>query len=228
MVEAFGGRGVLRVVPPAQLNAAIKAQDEAKAASAQSVDSATLNSLASYVRTQFDIFKQHRNNATAGWSERLLVALRTFNGQYDAQKLAEIKQLLDNGQMPFRQELEDIHMNIESRLKDIIGAPAGKLHTARSRNDQVATDVALFTREQAAALGASIRELQAALVARAEEHLDAGRPIHALHLVEPVLTRTPDHQRARHVFRAAHRHLLAQSVNFWERAWLTHQMEQYS
>lgn len=66
------------------------------------------------------------------------------------------------------------------------------------------------------------------LVARAEEHLDAGRPIHALHLVEPVLTRTPDHQRARHVFRAAHRHLLAQSVNFWERAWLTHQMEQYS
>ena len=92
MVEAFGGRGVLRVVPPAQLNAAIKAQDEAKAASAQSVDSATLNSLASYVRTQFDIFKQHRNNATAGWSERLLVALRTFNGQYDAQKLAEIKQ----------------------------------------------------------------------------------------------------------------------------------------
>jgi hypothetical protein len=85
-------RGVLRVVPPAQLNAAIKAQDEAKAQSEAVVDEATLSSLASFIRTQFEIFKQHRNDAVAGWSNRLLVALRAFNGQYDADKLAQIKQ----------------------------------------------------------------------------------------------------------------------------------------
>ncbi|RZN09645.1 hemophilus-specific protein [Bradyrhizobium genosp. SA-3] len=85
-------RGVLRVVPPAQLNAAIKAQDEAKAQSEAAVDETTLSSLASFIRTQFEIFKQHRNDAAAGWSNRLLVALRAFNGQYDADKLAQIKQ----------------------------------------------------------------------------------------------------------------------------------------
>ncbi|MCK1742188.1 hemophilus-specific protein [Bradyrhizobium sp. 139] len=83
---------VLRVVPPAQLNAAIKAQDEARATSESSVDDATLSSLASFIRTQFDVFKQHRNDAAAGWSNRLLSALRAFNGQYDAEKLAQIKQ----------------------------------------------------------------------------------------------------------------------------------------
>ena len=91
MVEKFGGRGVLRVVPPAQLNAAIKKQDEEKAKASQSVSDETLTSLASFIRTEFEMMKQHRNNATAGWSERLLVALRAFNGQYDASKLAEIK-----------------------------------------------------------------------------------------------------------------------------------------
>jgi hypothetical protein len=92
MVEAFGGRGVLRVVPPAKLNAAIKAQDEAKAQAAQSIDSATMTSLAGYIRTQFEMFKRHRNMSQGGWSERMLSALRTFNGQYDADKLAQIKQ----------------------------------------------------------------------------------------------------------------------------------------
>jgi hypothetical protein len=92
MVEAFGGRGVLRVVPPAKLNAAIKAQDEAKAQAAQSIDSETMTSLAGYIRTQFEMFKRHRNMSQGGWSERMLSALRTFNGQYDADKLAQIKQ----------------------------------------------------------------------------------------------------------------------------------------
>lgn len=91
MVESFGGRGVLRVVPPAQLNAADKARDEARAAATQSVNDATLTNLALFIRTQFETFKQHRNNTTAGWSERLLAALRAFNGQYDATKLQEIK-----------------------------------------------------------------------------------------------------------------------------------------
>jgi hypothetical protein len=87
----FGGRGVLRVVPPAQLNAAIKAQDEATAA-AKKIPEEVASSLAGFIRTEFDEFKRHRNNSSAGWSERLLSCLRVFNGQYDAGKLAEIKQ----------------------------------------------------------------------------------------------------------------------------------------
>jgi hypothetical protein len=87
----FGGRGVLRVIPPAQLNAAIKAQDEARAASAK-ISEEVASSLAGFIRTEFDEFKRHRNNSSAGWSERLLSCLRVFNGQYDANKLNEIKQ----------------------------------------------------------------------------------------------------------------------------------------
>jgi hypothetical protein len=92
MANEFQGRGLLRVVPPGQLNAATKAQDEAKAAASQAVsDPVALSNLAGHIRTQFDMFKQHRNNAVAGWSERLLAALRTFNGTYDATKIADIK-----------------------------------------------------------------------------------------------------------------------------------------
>lgn len=94
MAIAAGPRGVLQVVPPAQLEAALKAQDEAKAAAsaAGSTSDVALTNLAAFIRTQFDIFKRHRNDAQAGWSERLLSALRAFNGQYDANKLAQIKQ----------------------------------------------------------------------------------------------------------------------------------------
>ena len=91
MTEALGA--VLRVVGPKQLDAAIKARDEEMAAAqdAAAVGDMSLSGLAGFVRTQFDMFKRHRNNAVAGWSERLLAALRTFNGQYDANKLNEIK-----------------------------------------------------------------------------------------------------------------------------------------
>jgi len=88
----FGGRGVLRVVPPAQLNAAIKLADEQKAQAAKPLDDVVLTSLAGFIRTEFETFKQHRNNSSAGWSERLLSCLRVFNGQYDATKIQEIKQ----------------------------------------------------------------------------------------------------------------------------------------
>lgn len=92
MGENFGGRGVLRVVGPAALDAAIKAQDIAKATSAQETDATVLSNLAGHIHTQFEIFKNHRNSSAAGWSERLLIALRAFNGQYDANKLAQIRQ----------------------------------------------------------------------------------------------------------------------------------------
>jgi hypothetical protein len=86
------GRGVLRVVPPAQLNAAIKLADEQRAAAQAPLDEVVASNLASFIRTEFETFKLHRNNYAAGWSERLLACLRVFNGQYDMQKITEIKQ----------------------------------------------------------------------------------------------------------------------------------------
>lgn len=89
--EALGG--VLRVVGPRQLDAAVKARDEEMAAAqdASMAGNSELTSLASYIRGQFDIYKRHRNNALAGWSDRLLTAMRVFNGRYDANKLNEIR-----------------------------------------------------------------------------------------------------------------------------------------
>ncbi|MEQ8328224.1 MAG: argininosuccinate lyase, partial [Parvibaculum sp.] len=75
-----------------------------------------------------------------------------------------------------RRELEDIHMNVESRLADLIGAAAGRLHTARSRNDQVATDFKLYIRDTIDHLDGQLRDFQLALVARAEEHADTIMP----------------------------------------------------
>lgn len=91
MTEALGA--VLRVVGPKELDAAIKARDEemAAAADASAIGDYSLSSMASYIRGEFDQYKRHRNNAVAGWSDRLLSALRTFNGQYDVNKLNEIR-----------------------------------------------------------------------------------------------------------------------------------------
>ncbi|MFL5845586.1 MAG: argininosuccinate lyase [Solirubrobacteraceae bacterium] len=79
---------------------------------------------------------------------------------------------LEAGTFPFREDDEDIHMAVERRLTEIAGPVGGKLHTARSRNDQVATDVALFTRAAAQTALASIDGLCAALADAAEAHLD--------------------------------------------------------
>jgi len=76
----------------------------------------------------------------------------------------------------FDPEDEDIHMAIERRLIEVVGAVGGKLHTARSRNDQVVTDLALYTRERALAAQGSVEELMGTLLARAEEHLQWPMP----------------------------------------------------
>ncbi len=90
--------------------------------------------------------------------------------------LHKVKAEIDAGDFPFSRALEDIHMNIESRLKDLIGEPAGRLHTARSRNDQVATDFKLWVRDALDALDAELADLQAAFVERAAEHADTVMP----------------------------------------------------
>jgi len=79
---------------------------------------------------------------------------------------------IEAGDFPFSTALEDIHMNVEARLKVLIGEPAGRLHTARSRNDQVATDFRLWVRDQADAAIASLTALMRVLVAQAEAHAD--------------------------------------------------------
>jgi argininosuccinate lyase len=77
---------------------------------------------------------------------------------------------IEAGNFTFKEELEDIHMNIESALASRIGDAAGRLHTARSRNDQVATDFRLYVRDAFDALGGELAKLQSALLARASEH----------------------------------------------------------
>ncbi|MCP5536392.1 MAG: argininosuccinate lyase [Akkermansiaceae bacterium] len=84
--------------------------------------------------------------------------------------LREIEQEIDAGEFDFSIELEDIHMNIESALTNRIGAPGAKLHTARSRNDQVATDTRLYCREEIDTLTTLLAGLQRALLQQAEKH----------------------------------------------------------
>ncbi|MEZ5756033.1 MAG: argininosuccinate lyase [Paracoccaceae bacterium] len=79
---------------------------------------------------------------------------------------------IETGVFPFRTELEDIHMNVEARLKEIIGEPAGRLHTARSRNDQVAVDFRLWVRDQCDAAISGLEALIRAFLAQAEAGAD--------------------------------------------------------
>lgn len=86
--------------------------------------------------------------------------------------LIEICQEIDEGLFSFSQELEDVHMNIESELTRRIGATGAKLHTARSRNDQVATDIRLYLREELLAVREDIRGLQQSLLSLAKKYQD--------------------------------------------------------
>ena len=90
--------------------------------------------------------------------------------------LDTVAEELRNGSFPFRRELEDIHMNVEARLKELIGEPAGRLHTARSRNDQVVTDFRLWTRGALDEAMQLVAGLQSALVSRAGEHTETVMP----------------------------------------------------
>ena len=90
--------------------------------------------------------------------------------------LDAVERELAEERFPFRDDDEDIHMAIERRLTEIAGPVGGKLHTARSRNDQVVTDLAMYTRERAAVAQEALTALMKVLLARAEEHLDWPMP----------------------------------------------------
>jgi len=93
-----------------------------------------------------------------------------------ASGLAAIREEIQAGQFPFRREFEDIHMNVEARLAEMIGTAAGRLHTARSRNDQVATDLRLWVRSACGRASEGTVALQNALLAQAERHADTIMP----------------------------------------------------
>ena len=114
--------------------------------------------------------------------------------------LDAILEEIEGGTFTFDRALEDIHMNVEARLAELIGDAAGRLHTARSRNDQVATDLRLWVRDALDGLDASLAELQGVLIGHAEDHaatvmpgfthLQAAQPVtlghHLLAYVEMV------------------------------------------
>src|SRR3954466_13706066 len=101
--------------------------------------------------------------------------------------LAEVRAEIEDGRFEVRDDDEDIHMAIERRLTEIVGPVGGKLHTARSRNDQVATDVALFVHERAHVARRMICELMTLLADPAEEHLAWPMPAYThLQRAQPV------------------------------------------
>jgi len=96
--------------------------------------------------------------------------LTADDGTAIAEGLDQIAAEITSGAFHFDTALEDVHMNIESRLKELIGEAAGRLHTARSRNDQVATDMRLWVRDTIDAVDDELKTLQAALIDQAERH----------------------------------------------------------
>src|SRR5450756_411665 len=109
----------------------------------------------------------------------------------DAKKIAHgldtILSEIAAGKFSFKRALEDIHMNVEGRLAELIGAAAGRLHTARSRNDQVATDFRLWVRIACDEAIQAIRDLRRVLVGRAEEHAESVIPgFTHLQVAQPV------------------------------------------
>jgi len=98
------------------------------------------------------------------------------DGQAILDGLSVIEKEIAGGTFVFKRELEDIHLNIEARLAELIGPTAGRLHTARSRNDQVVTDFRLWVRAACERADHGLLALQKALFAQAEKHLDTIMP----------------------------------------------------
>ena len=126
-------------------------------------------------------------NASVGFDKRLyaqdiagskahaaMLAQQGIISKSDAQEITrgldQVQAEIEQGKFTFSIALEDIHMNVEQRLKDIIGEPAGRLHTARSRNDQVTTDFRLYIRDTVDHLDGQLKDLQLALAEKAAAH----------------------------------------------------------
>ena len=102
--------------------------------------------------------------------------LTSADGHAILKGLDQVEEEIAEGRFEFDPVREDIHMHVEARLTEIIGEPAGRLHTGRSRNDQVALDFRLWLRDEIDALDPALRQLQTVLLDRAEEHADTVMP----------------------------------------------------
>jgi argininosuccinate lyase len=116
----------------------------------------------------------YRQDIMASKAHADMLAKQGIIGADDAKSIAHgldtILSEIESGKFSFQRALEDIHMNVESRLKDLIGASAGRLHTARSRNDQVATDFRLWVRDTIDTIDAALAALQKTLAEKALAH----------------------------------------------------------
>jgi argininosuccinate lyase len=132
----------------------------------------------------------HDVTGSVAWARALAKAGLLSAAERDAivRGLQVVRAELEAGTFPFRAELEDIHTNVERRLQELIGDVGGKLHTGRSRNDQIAVDERLYLREVIAEVRAGLRATQEALAARAAETVDAPLPGYThLQRAQPVV-----------------------------------------
>jgi argininosuccinate lyase len=122
----------------------------------------------------------YRQDIAASKAHADMLAKQGIIAPDDAKKIAHgldtILSEIDAGKFSFKRALEDIHMNVESRLSELIGEASGRLHTARSRNDQVATDFRLWMRDTIDALDASLMIYQHALATKALAHAGTVMP----------------------------------------------------
>jgi argininosuccinate lyase len=132
----------------------------------------------------------HDVTGSVAWAKALGKAGLLSSSERDTivKGLEAVRAELAAGTFPFRAELEDIHTNIERRLQEIVGDVGGKLHTGRSRNDQIALDEQLYLRDVIGRVRAGLRATQEALVARAAETADAPLPGYThLQRAQPVV-----------------------------------------
>src|SRR5262245_61513748 len=122
----------------------------------------------------------YRQDIAASKAHAAMLAKQGIISKEDAKKIAHgldtILSEIEGNKFDFKRALEDIHMNVESRLSELIGPAAGRLHTARSRNDQVATDFKLYVREAIDTLDAALGHYQRALAEQAQAYADTVMP----------------------------------------------------
>ena len=122
----------------------------------------------------------YRQDIAASKAHVAMLAKTGIIGAQDAKRIAHgldtILSEMEAGKFKFRRALEDIHMNVEGRLEELIGPAAGRLHTARSRNDQVATDFRLWVRDAIDDIDAALKGYQRALAEKALVHAGAVMP----------------------------------------------------
>ena len=134
----------------------------------------------------------YRHDVRASIAHARMLARQGIIAAEEAQAIADgieqVRDEIESGEFPWKPELEDVHMNIESRLFEVIGDVAGKLHTARSRNDQVSVDVRMYTKDAITDAQKAIHGLRTALVNKAEANEDVVMPGYThVQRAQPVL-----------------------------------------